>query len=506
MKLPEIDFGKLIYDECEHFDTYVKSYKNVTFADYMQYVQKIKNDKFAQKSSYKLGENSFSIFADGNDALYLAYYPAAGEMRVVTEPDSAYLSFCDNSGRNCVQSLITQIEQEDFGLSYVLRISDGRFIIFDGGNEWEIEADKLMKCMREQSPHEKPVIAAWVMTHPHLDHYRCYFEFEKKYLNDVIIERFIYNFPEASEANLERVTALKNGKEMVNIPRFNEAAERSGAPIYTAHTGQVYTFGDTKLEILSSPDDTFCTPIDDFNTISLIIKVTIAGQTIMMTADGYFENANLAKRWGTYLKSDILQVPHHGFCGGRIEEYDLIDPAVCMVPVSANDCFVKFNIYEDYNKHLIYNLNVQEYIVGNGKNVTLPLPYTPKANGRKIMLDMVDSYQKSIGAKSWFFEGLTSADCDFTFINASARDTTVFADLLFEDFANTVWSIKIAIPSMRVSKRNILNCEDVDDNALFYNKRPLKKMGVPDGVKFTVHFTSDKPVVIKGKTEPVYFA
>ena len=55
---------------------------------------------------------------------------------------------------------ITQLEQEDYGMSYVIRLSDGRFIVIDGGNNFEPDIDRLMNCLKAGSNSEKPVIAS----------------------------------------------------------------------------------------------------------------------------------------------------------------------------------------------------------------------------------------------------------------------------------------------------------------------------------------------------------
>ena len=44
---------------------------------------------------------------------------------------------------------ITQIALEDFGMSYVIRLSDGRFIVIDGGRDFEPESDKLFKALND---------------------------------------------------------------------------------------------------------------------------------------------------------------------------------------------------------------------------------------------------------------------------------------------------------------------------------------------------------------------
>ena len=284
--------------------------------------------------------------------------------------------------------------------------------------------------------------------------------------------------------------------------------EKSGAKVYKAHTGQHYELGGAKMEILSSPDDFYKTPVRDFNTQSLVIKMTLAGQTILWTADCYLKAAKLAERWDDYLKSDILQAPHHLFVGGDKAAYALINPHTCFVPDTEELCFGIISMHaktsRDNNRYLFFDLNVQDFFTGGNGNVTIKLPYTPRANGRKLYLDTIEKNQKALGASSWFFDSVTSDSCDFTIINSIREEAEIYADLLFENSSNLVLNIKINVPMLSFKKLNLLDGENADPNALYFNRDSLVKKGIPDGKEFAVHFKSNMPVVIIGKKPAAY--
>lgn len=503
MNIPPINFGSKIYTSHEGEDVYAHSYGNVSTDDFQNYIETMQKEGYIELESYTMAGNSFVSLRKNDETMLAAYYPAIKEMRIVTEPNMKIFEDNARSTTSDVKCTLTQIDLEDFGLSYVIRLSDGRFIIFDGGWNFEPDADKLMNSLTRQSEEDKPVVAAWIMTHPHIDHYRCFFEFSKKYSGCVTVERMMFNFPDANENELENIPALNTDNEIKSLSKFYKLVKDMNIPVFRVHTGQVFDIGNAKLEVLSSPDDTFFLPADDFNKISLVIKMTIEGQTILWTGDSYFKEAKLAERWGEYLKSDIFQIPHHGFCGGRACEFDLIDPHTCLAPVGEDDCFEYIDIYLDYNRHLIYDLNVREFFTGGEGNVVLTLPYSPRANAKKLLHHKIDYHQRSLGMKTWVFEGVSADSCDFTFINMT-RDATVFADLIFDDPEKTVKFIKIDVPGYCITKKNILSTKDVDDDALFFNRSSLKIKGVEPGSKFAVRFKSDKPIVIKGKRRPDY--
>lgn len=505
MSIPEIRFGKMIYCEDEGGKNIVYSYRDVEASEFDGYISELESAGFAVVSKNVAGLDNKSVNLSGNDCtVYAMYYPTICEMRIVCDPESDYLHFEDVSKEAFVTSLITQIELEDYGQSSVVRLSDGRFIIFDGGWDFEPDADKLMNCLCEQSPYETPIVAAWIMTHPDVDHYRCCISFTEKYADKVVVENFIYNFPDAVEENTERVPHLTRWDNLNKINELNRCVERLGARLFRAHTGQVYNFANAKLEILSSPDDCFAVPVFCFNDVSLVIKMTIENQTILWSGDANFEIAKLAQRWGNYLKSDILQIPHHGFAGGRKKEYALIDPSVCLLTGDEEVYFALFCIYRPENSYLINELNVKDWYMNGNGTYTLTLPYTPRANGRKLLFDKVEFNRRMSGAQSWFFDGVTDSDCNFVFINTNAPTATVYADLYFDDANDFVRHIKIEVENGKRSCVNLLNESDVDADALYCNSNSLKKKGVPVGKTFTVHFKSDVPVVIIGKTAPAY--
>ncbi len=379
INIPDADFGRLVYKEHEGKGTYVYKYSEVEPGDFLSYATNLIKMGYTQKSSYEIAQNEFMVFEKSRAMVLIAHYPTIKQMNIVTEPDSQYFAFEDKAYDEKVQPKLTQINLEDHGSSYLVQISDGRFIMFDGGWEFEADADKLIAAMREQTPHSKPIVAAWIMTHPHIDHYRCYLAFERKYAGDIIIQKFIYNFPDTDKDSLLKLPELREERD--GLIRFEASVRSSCVTVYRAHSGQIFEFGDTRLEVLSSPDDTFYVPVEDLNPLSLVFRMVIEGQIILWCADTYFESAKLAERWGEYLKADILQVPHHGFCGGDERTYDIINPHTCVVSVE-EQTHAEINIHREHNKHLIYNLNVKDYYVSTEGNLTLTLPHLPSCDKR----------------------------------------------------------------------------------------------------------------------------
>jgi len=504
--IDSIKIGTPLYREHEGGGCYVWSVADVGEAEYDNIYRTINHSGLTFVESHNFGTARFTVFKSGGDALFLSHYPSVNELRAVYEPDCPYLALANERYDEKVQPLITQIDLEDFGNSYVVRLCDGRFVIFDGGWEFEPDADKLYKVLCEQSDGSVPTIAAWFMTHAHIDHYRCYLVFNEKYGDKVKIERFLYNFPDPDINDAERLPLLLSQDEYIHIGRLNDAVKATGAAFFRPHSGQVYRFGGAVFEVLSTPDDVFRTPMRDCNTASLVIKMTIAGQTTLFSADAYYRGEKLGERYGTFLKSDILQLPHHGFGGGDEETYRLIDPQTVLVPVHEREQFATMNIYYPHNPPLIYDLHVEDYFTGGRGNVTLRLPYTPRPNGRELLFEQIRLHSRQAGATAWYFTDMTLENAKFTFVNTTQQTVPVYANLYFDDRADFVGSIKVTVNPCSVTRIDLSDPSQIDGDALYFNRNSLKKKGIKDGAVFTVRFTSKVPVVVTGCKPADYFA
>ncbi len=505
---------ELVYREREGGETYVESYRGAKLSDAARKSEELLKGGYSERDGYNFGSAEVSLFERGRDLAILTYYPSAEVLRLVTEPSSGYLAYLNEAASDNAlrphrhNTVFTQVDIEDFGISFVIRLPDGRFVVFDGGWEGHTDSDRLMKTLSKQCQTEMPVIAAWIFTHPHIDHYRCYIEFAEKYEGKVEIERFVYNFPDPDDPRLPQT---KHNEAYVHLERFSQAVIKSGADFIRAHTGEVFNFAGVRFEILSSPDDVFYTPVKDVNDHSLVFKMYAEGQTLLLTADAQFCNIDIADRLGDYLKADILQVPHHFFDGGDIRTYDLVRPEVIIIPSTEELSFSFISLYrERYRKiseHLIYNVGVKEYFAGGNGDVVLALPYKSPEGSRERMYAKVEEYKKRVGAKSWYFDGITAETAEFTFINTVWDDNTVLVDLIFEDPENNVADIKFTVPARAFKKMNILTDEAVDPDNIVSNKISLKKQGgVPEGKQFAVHIKSKHPIVVSGKKPAVYHA
>ena len=402
MNIPEIKFGKSAYRAHEGGLTYAEKLSEVTASDINGYKDALLTDGFVKFEERTLGGCEYTAYIKDGDAVFLTYYPTVGEAVVITEEKTNYRDFSDVSEDKGKSVLLTQLDLKDFGLSYAIRLSDGRFILFDGGWAFEEDADNLFAKLSEEAEGDGIDIALWIMTHPHLDHYRIFFPFMEKYGDKVKVEKMLFNFFDADKSEEVCHPALANHDELLNLERFYSMIEERSIPVFRPHTGQVFEVGGVRIEMLFGPDNNFYLPLKGSNPISLAFKMLIEGQTILWTGDSQFQGNNFTDIYGDYLKCDIIQVPHHGFHGSTMALFNLAGAHTYFNPTFEDDCFgricMKYGcIYKSW-----YLPTTRAYFTGSRtdepigiNHVTLKLPFTPTDKDREALDELLVKYNVS---------------------------------------------------------------------------------------------------------------
>lgn len=487
---------------------------------FCQYCDLLKQNGFLQKEQFSAPHRSYAAFQKDTLGVFINYFAGTSELQLVFEENCAYFSYTDNGGEAITTPQVTQLKLKDFGLSDAVRLSDGRFVIIDCGNAYEEDADALFARLKQDSPHEKPVIAGWILTHPHCDHYHNFFPFMDKYGEEVVIEKFFYNFPEAEDLahypNLAvvrevicRWMGVENMPTKEALKLFCQRVEAMGVPVYMPHTGQCYQIGDAKLQFVATMDDTIYRS-QNINASSLMFFMELGGQKVFFTADGSFSDANLAERYGIELKSDILQVPHHGFgCGtdeAMIRGYRLIAPKTCLLPVQKNLAYNSFTTYRESTNYLMTRLGIEELLTGE-KDQTISLPYISDPAEAFTIRQRYLEGRDSAGAKTWVFTDLNTGrkeDFIFSVLNTTYYASELNVELYFENMPRKIIRVKNQSPRLGTIRINCLLRPD-EEQSQFDEPDFLEKLGIPENTNFTVRFLSDLPIVISHRDhQPAY--
>ncbi len=233
-----------------------------------------------------------------------------------------------------VAPTFTQMELHD-GMCYILQLATGEYILVDGGAHKQEAEERLYTLLKKNTPFQKPKVSLWIFTHSDDDHIGLATEFLRKYKDEVDIEAFSYQFIDCDKVQV----AMGDMPRMkAEIQAFEDAVLGSypNAVIYGLHTGQGYCYEGVEIEVLYSLDDTFPFPYVSFNDVSAALRMKLAsGKTILLLADCMTAACrDIADRYGDYLKSDILQVSHHGLIGGYKRLYQIVDPEICFWPTA----------------------------------------------------------------------------------------------------------------------------------------------------------------------------
>lgn len=514
------------YGEGEYFDnritdtSHVALIPNAKFEAFWDCCHLLAQKGFEEKEQFSSDTRCYAAFLKNNLGIFIYYYSATGQLQVVTEQDCSYFSYVDTPLPSCTTPQLTQLYLSDYGMSYVARLSDGRLIIIDGANVYEKDIDNLFARLQKDSPFQKPVIAAWIFTHPHSDHYFCFFPFMEKYADAVEIQKFFFHFPDADDfehypklAECGKAFARYSGEQGITcseiLRRFRQQVVQLDIPVYTPHAGQCYCLGDAKLQFFSTMDDTIhCSK--NINATSLMFTLELAGQRIFFGADGSFGDALLAERYGSELKSDILQVPHHGFgCGsedGQIRGFQLIAPRIALLPVEKHLAYTSFTTYREGTNYVMTRLGIEELITGEAER-TLELPYTPDPAGVYRLRQNYQHGRDDAGARTWVFTDLHTGNAEdfwFSFLNTTYLPAQITAELYFENMEKKIVRVSFPGPRLGVYRMHCLrsaqDASSAPDTTDFW-----EAFGIPDSIGFAIRFLSDIPIVVSHKDHvPAY--
>jgi competence protein ComEC len=90
-----------------------------------------------------------------------------------------------------------------------------------------------------------------------------------------------------------------------------EDARRYGVLVRTVSVGERREFDGLAVDVLA-PDRPFQGTRSDPNNSSVVLRVAVSGQTLLLTGDVEVEAQEALLRTGVDLRADVLKVPHHG--------------------------------------------------------------------------------------------------------------------------------------------------------------------------------------------------
>ena len=362
-KVTQLDGGRVssIHDLDDGHQMAIVS--NVQKQEFNAYRDLLTSEGYTLYMENEMNGNLFYTYTNASGVMmhiyWLEYYE---EARIIVAQDPV-LPLLENAGEKICTPLLHQLEaldtdKSDGGMGFIIRLEDGRFLIFDGGHDNADSRVDIYDFLKANAPDpENIVIAAWYLSHAHGDHTGAFEGFVRSYCNDatITLQSVLFNPCDTAE-QMQNTTSAS--------PDVEAALKRycPDVPVIKPMTGQKLTFSGTTIEIMYTMSDFMPNVITmesdwekkgtfngDYNVQTMVCIVDIdstadKGDRMFMMGDTTVIACNeMCSRYGSYLKCDIVQVSHHGLGqpkgqslprrnNSTKEIYELVDADIALWP------------------------------------------------------------------------------------------------------------------------------------------------------------------------------
>lgn len=345
-----------------------------------------------------LDGNLYATYVTEDTVVTLSYLENLDQLNILAEPMRALPGLEEENVyqnlkiENKVVLMTCGFIGNENGMCIIYQLCDGSFILYDSGygygyhpggskgdsyeNYWENQAKEIyctMEKMATESGVNDIVIAAWFFTHPHWDHIGGIIPFCDLYHDKVKLEKVIYNWPNYD--TLQEMIYPKGQKMSHYIELIQDGvAKFEGAQIVEAHAGQTFYIRDAVIDVLctwelQTEHSNTWVSVNEGNSISAICSVKVGGERVMMLGDcGVSSKDTMLDLYSSeFLKSDILQIAHHGYNSFTKALNERVAPDVVLW---TNDNLSSSSVRNNFD-------NIPENIYYHNERITLiSLPYT----------------------------------------------------------------------------------------------------------------------------------
>lgn len=204
-------------------------------------------------------------------------------------------------------------------MGYILKTKNNKIIVVDGGT-----IDDTENLIKQINKHGGKV-DAWFLTHLHDDHLGAF----SNIANDeqIQIEKIYCSFNDYSWYEENEPARAEFSKQILEILKQDNIKDK----VEEVSLNQDINIDDIKIEILGikNPEITE----NAGNEQSMVVKFDTGKTTFLVLGDtGVKSSEKLLNTQKEKLKSDIVQMAHHGQSGATKELYEQINPTICMWP------------------------------------------------------------------------------------------------------------------------------------------------------------------------------
>ena len=339
---------------------------------FKSYCNTLKSSGFKEYSVRdNINGNYFRTYTKGTMALTVYFTKSNNTVRIISGPltdiPAKDTTYSTETNTKPSVTLLNQGKKQDgttdqaSGLGMIYYLPNGKFIIYDGGYTAN---DGLYKKLKELAGNNSIIIAAWIISHPHHDHQDAFDAFLKNYSKKIRIENVMYNFTDLADQYGDSATIR------TTVSKYLDGKTN----IIKPHTGQIYNFGSSSVEIMYTVEDFIPKTVDDLNNTSMVVRVKVSGKTTMLLGDALSKAADwLTSTYGSYLKSDMVQLAHHGTTPGTESLYSNINAPILFWPSATANVKDKYNKADHASLRKAVSVAKDIYLASDGsKTLTIP--------------------------------------------------------------------------------------------------------------------------------------
>lgn len=320
---------------------------NANSTHFAKYTTALKTAGFTPYATNKLHTCEFATYVTKEQIVHVMFFAAKNVIKVTVDPRSTFAlpgikGENNDPNPNNTPTKFVQLGMKlvpnaaENGMGYLIQLPNGKFIVIDAGFAYDSggggnSAAFVIRTMKKmQGNNNKPVVAAWFITHIHTDHAGGFMGVANGHANEVTIEKLVYNQP--SDAQMNAVSNMSGRKNWV--PNAINTLKKAGSlkEVVKAHPGMQLHYTGLTVTILGTIDvieDSSHTKMKNGNDSSLVALFDMNDTKVLICGDSEPQESKIIrdiygglKSTNSPLKADFVQASHHGYGNTNTDRAD----------------------------------------------------------------------------------------------------------------------------------------------------------------------------------------
>lgn len=204
-------------------------------------------------------------------------------------------------------------------MGYLIKTNNNKIVLIDGGIAEDTQ--NLIKNINENGGK----VDYWFLTHAHNDHAEAFTKVIEE--TNIQVDNIYASLNEYSWYEKNEPTRKEFSKKLIDILNSEEISDKVKEPKLNDKIQidnlEIEVLGIKNPEITENPG----------NEQSMVLKINTGKNSLLILGDtGEKSSKKLLDTQKDKLKSDIVQMSHHGQAGATEELYKTVNPKICLWP------------------------------------------------------------------------------------------------------------------------------------------------------------------------------